>query len=137
MPLAGHPDTTPLALRSVPQAKPVVAEFSLRASWSRCMQAGRALRHPPDVHHVSRTPGWNSTRRFDRNVFLPSVVSWVSIHAGDFNAVQIGAHVCVGDKAVVNTVNRVETGFAASVEIGSWVIIEPGASLTSCIVGDR
>lgn len=56
---------------------------------------------------------------------------------GDFNAVRLGAHVCVGDKAVINTVNSVDTGFAASVEVGSWVVIEPGAALTSCMIGDR
>lgn len=56
---------------------------------------------------------------------------------GDFNAVRLGAHVCVGDKSVITTVDLVHTGFAASTDIGSWVIIEPGASLTSCMIGDR
>lgn len=50
---------------------------------------------------------------------------------------KIGAHVHVGDKAVINTVGRVDTGFSSEVVIDSWVLIEPGAVLTSCMVGDR
>lgn len=61
----------------------------------------------------------------------------VSCSAGDKSKVKIGAHVHVGDKAVINTVGNVDTGFSAEVAIESWVIIEPGAVLTSCMVGDR
>lgn len=61
-------------------------------------------------------------------------LSW---SAGDKNKVKIGAHVHVGDKAVINTVGNVDTGFSAEVSIESWVVIEPGAVLTSCMIGNR
>lgn len=61
---------------------------------------------------------------------------WFS-SAGDKNKVKIGAHVHVGDKAVINTVGHVDTGFSAEVAIESWVVIEPGAVLTSCMIGNR
>lgn len=67
---------------------------------------------------------------------FPSV-SLLSWPAGDKNKVKIGAHVHVGDKAVINTVGNVETGFSAEVSIESWVVIEPGAVLTSCMIGNR
>lgn len=57
--------------------------------------------------------------------------------AGDKSKVKIGAHVHVGDKAVINTVGHVDTGFSAEVAIESWVVIEPGAVLTSCMIGNR
>ena len=50
---------------------------------------------------------------------------------------KIGAHVHVGDKAVINTVGNVDTGFSSEVSIDSWVVIEPGAVLTSCMIGNR
>lgn len=56
---------------------------------------------------------------------------------GDKNTVKIGAHVHVGDKAVIDTVGHVDTGFSSAVIIESWVVIEPGAVLTSCMVGNR
>ena len=75
---------------------------------------------------------------------MPSVLRVVLLRVitfpfvkGDKNAVTIGAHVHVGDKAVINTVGRVDTGFSSEVTIESWVVIEPGAVLTSCMIGNR
>lgn len=41
----------------------------------------------------------------------------------------------IQDRAVINTVSSLETGFSADVEIGDRVTIGHGALLTSCIVG--
>ncbi|CAN0448927.1 unnamed protein product, partial [Ectocarpus sp. 8 AP-2014] len=66
-----------------------------------------------------------------------SCVWYGAVIRGDKNKVKIGAHVHVGDKAVINTVGHVDTGFSAEVAIESWVVIEPGAVLTSCMIGNR
>ena len=59
------------------------------------------------------------------------------VATGDKNAVKIGAHVHVGDKAVINTVASVDTGFSSEVIIDSWIMVGPGAVLTSCMIGNR
>ncbi|CAM9879304.1 unnamed protein product [Choristocarpus tenellus] len=66
-----------------------------------------------------------------------SCIWYGAVVRADKNAVKIGAHVSVGDKTVINTVGRVDTGFSSSVDVGSWTLIEPGAVLTSCSIGDR
>lgn len=72
-----------------------------------------------------------------RMVYFAAAVFPLSWLAGDKNKVKIGAHVHIGDKAVINTVGNVDTGFSAEVAIESWVVIEPGAVLTSCMIGNR
>eukprot|EP00904_Undaria_pinnatifida_P000658 jgi/Undpi1/10593/HiC_scaffold_29.g13043.m1 len=66
-----------------------------------------------------------------------SCVWYGAVVRGDKNAVKIGAHVHVGDKAVINTVGNVDTGFSSEVIIDSWVVVGPGAVLTSCMIGNR
>lgn len=73
-----------------------------------------------------------------RSCVAPHKVSTcLCFDTGDKNKVKIGAHVHVGDKAVINTVGNVDTGFSSEVSIDSWVVIEPGAVLTSCMIGNR
>lgn len=73
----------------------------------------------------------------DSALFFLSSPFLRSTPTGDKNKVKIGAHVHVGDKAVINTVANVDTGFSAEVAIESWVVIDPGAVLTSCMIGNR
>ncbi|CAM9197950.1 unnamed protein product [Discosporangium mesarthrocarpum] len=73
----------------------------------------------------------------DVEIMDHSCIWYGSTVRGDKNKVKVGAHVSVGDKTVINTVGRVDTGFPSSVEIGSWTIIDPSAVLTSCSIGDR
>ncbi len=55
----------------------------------------------------------------------------------DKNKIKIGAYTNVQDRAVINTVASLESGFPAEVDIGEKVTIGHGALLTSCVVGNR
>jgi carbonic anhydrase/acetyltransferase-like protein (isoleucine patch superfamily) len=53
---------------------------------------------------------------------------------GDNNLVKVGPGSSVGERASLSTVASLESGFPASLTIGSGVFIGPGATLVSCIV---
>lgn len=54
---------------------------------------------------------------------------------GDKSKIKIGVKTNIQDRAVINTVSSLETGFSADVDIGESVTIGHGALLTSCVVG--
>jgi carbonic anhydrase/acetyltransferase-like protein (isoleucine patch superfamily) len=56
---------------------------------------------------------------------------------GDKSKIKIGHMTNVQDRAVVNTVTSLDSGFPSDVEVGNWCTIGHGALLTSCVVGDR
>ena len=56
---------------------------------------------------------------------------------GDVNKVKIGPVTTVQDRAVVQAVSSLESGFGADVNIGGYCTIEKGAILTSCILEDN
>jgi carbonic anhydrase/acetyltransferase-like protein (isoleucine patch superfamily) len=43
----------------------------------------------------------------------------------------------IQDRAVINTVDSLESGFPSDVDIGDYVTVGHGALLTSCTVGNR
>ncbi|KAJ8600995.1 hypothetical protein CTAYLR_010074 [Chrysophaeum taylorii] len=71
------------------------------------------------------------------NVRLGDEVSvWYgAVVRGDPNFVRIGPQSNVQEKAVIQTVETVETGFPAVVDVGECVSIGPGCVLRSCTVG--
>lgn len=56
---------------------------------------------------------------------------------GDQNIVKIGISTNVQDRAVINTVEQLDSGFPAEVSIGNFVTIGHGAILTSCEIHDH
>lgn len=55
----------------------------------------------------------------------------------DKNRIQVGSFSNIQDRAVVSTVETLESGLPASVEIGEYVTVGHGAVLTSCTVGNH
>lgn len=53
---------------------------------------------------------------------------------GDLNFVRLGLNTNVQEKAVIHTVETLESGFPAVVDIGEHVSVGPGCVLTSCTV---
>jgi gamma-carbonic anhydrase len=56
---------------------------------------------------------------------------------GDKSKVTIGAESNVQDRAVINTVGSLDSGFPSDVVIGDRVTIGHGAILTSCTIGSN
>ncbi|CAM9611197.1 unnamed protein product [Pylaiella littoralis] len=136
------------------QAAAAAAKARPAANLSISMAQERGLSSAPSTEYLRHRPvmnlhqdrGFTMSTTFvapcasvvgDVRIIDHSCVWYGAVIRGDKSKVKIGAHVHVGDKAVINTVGNVDTGFSAEVAIESWVIIEPGAVLTSCMVGDR
>lgn len=66
-----------------------------------------------------------------------SSIWYGAVVRGDKNKIKIGNKTNVQDRAVINTVTSLTTGFPADVDIGDDVTIGHGALLTSCVVGQR
>ena len=56
---------------------------------------------------------------------------------GDKHPIQVGSFSNIQDRAVVSTVEALESGLPAVVDIGEYVTVGHGAVLTSCVVGDH
>jgi gamma-carbonic anhydrase len=71
-------------------------------------------------------------------VFLvdQSSVWYNAVIKGDCSDVRLGLKTAVLDRAVVNTVPTLETGFPAECHIGNWTVIGANAVVTSSRIGD-
>lgn len=70
-------------------------------------------------------------------VYDSASVWYGAVLRGDKSKIKIGSKTNVQDRAVINTVSNLDSGFPADVNIGDNVTIGHGALLTSCIIGDR
>jgi len=55
---------------------------------------------------------------------------------GDCNTVRVGLCTAVMDRAVLNTVPTLTTGFPSVLNIGNWSVIGPNSVVTSSTIGD-
>eukprot|EP00752_Nemacystus_decipiens_P002127 g2029.t1 len=131
--------------RAAAKAMPTVGVSVTQARALSSAPGLEYLKHRP-VMNLHEARGFTMSTTFvapcasvvgDVRIIDHSCVWYGAVIRGDKNKVKIGAHVHVGDKAVINTVGNVDTGFSAEVSIESWVVIEPGAVLTSCMIGNR
>mmetsp|Transcript_14622 Transcript_14622/g.30000 ORF Transcript_14622/g.30000 Transcript_14622/m.30000 type:complete len:284 (+) Transcript_14622:117-968(+) len=65
-----------------------------------------------------------------------SSVWYNSVVKGDCNEVRVGCYTAILDRAVVNTVQTLDTGFPASCHIGNWTVIGSNSVVTSSSIGD-
>jgi carbonic anhydrase/acetyltransferase-like protein (isoleucine patch superfamily) len=70
-------------------------------------------------------------------IFDSASIWYGAVLRGDKSKIKIGSRTNVQDRAVINTVSNLESGYPADVDIGDHVTIGHGALLTSCTVGDR
>mmetsp|Transcript_5361 Transcript_5361/g.13757 ORF Transcript_5361/g.13757 Transcript_5361/m.13757 type:complete len:202 (-) Transcript_5361:206-811(-) len=72
------------------------------------------------------------------NVRLTDATSvWYgAVIRGDANLVSVGFTSNVQEKAVIQTVEAVDTGFPAVVDVGDYVSVGPGCVLRSCTIGN-
>ena len=65
-----------------------------------------------------------------------SSVWYGAVLKGDRNFIQVGRKSAIKDRAVVDTVSELASGFPASVIIGRFVTVGPGAVVTSSVLED-
>lgn len=70
-------------------------------------------------------------------LMLNEVSVWYgAVVRGDKNKVKVGHCSSIQDKAIVNTVSSLPSGYAADVQIGDFVSIDKGAIITSSVIGN-
>eukprot|EP00597_Dinobryon_sp_UTEXLB2267_P003264 CAMPEP_0170080246 /NCGR_PEP_ID=MMETSP0019_2-20121128/16434_1 /TAXON_ID=98059 /ORGANISM="Dinobryon sp., Strain UTEXLB2267" /LENGTH=228 /DNA_ID=CAMNT_0010294125 /DNA_START=6 /DNA_END=692 /DNA_ORIENTATION=- len=71
-------------------------------------------------------------------LLLNHVSIWYgAVLRGDNSGIKVGHMSNIQDRAVINTVESLESGFPSDVDIGDYVTVGHGALLTSCTVGNR
>eukprot|EP00596_Hydrurales_sp_CCMP1899_P006053 CAMPEP_0119041756 /NCGR_PEP_ID=MMETSP1177-20130426/13446_1 /TAXON_ID=2985 /ORGANISM="Ochromonas sp, Strain CCMP1899" /LENGTH=215 /DNA_ID=CAMNT_0007008049 /DNA_START=84 /DNA_END=731 /DNA_ORIENTATION=+ len=65
-----------------------------------------------------------------------SSVWYGAVLRGDKASIEIGQYSCVQDRAVIDTVTEIDTGFSSNVVIEDYVSIGAGALLTSCTINN-
>jgi carbonic anhydrase/acetyltransferase-like protein (isoleucine patch superfamily) len=92
-------------------------------------------RHPWADPSVFVAPNATVVGRVDLNQHAS--VWYGAVVRGDLNDVAVGAYSSIGDRAVVHTTKSVEGHVSAGTVIGNYVVVEAGALLQSCTVGDH
>jgi carbonic anhydrase/acetyltransferase-like protein (isoleucine patch superfamily) len=59
-----------------------------------------------------------------------------AIVRGDKSKVKIGHCTSIQDRAVINTVSSLPSGYPADVQVGDFVSVDKGAIITSSVIGD-
>mmetsp|Transcript_17035 Transcript_17035/g.53193 ORF Transcript_17035/g.53193 Transcript_17035/m.53193 type:complete len:217 (+) Transcript_17035:3-653(+) len=100
----------------------------------------RAMMKLDEVRPMAQNDAWVAPNSaVVGNVRLGNATSiWYgAVVRGDQNFVRVGLNSNVQEKAVIRTVDSLESGFPAVVDIGEYVSVGPGCVLTSCTVGNN